>query len=573
MRDGSCRSSSSSRRTAGQLVLGLPRRQAPVREVPRLRTCRVDRGALPRRCRDGASRGITGISMGGYGAVKIALKHPDLYGSVSALSGAIIPFGWEELERYSWVARYTLKRVFGARGGQLARRERRLADPLGPVLRRAAVRRRARAGTEDVYGLDGVAAQYGMLLNEHGVPTTVVLEPGGHDWDYWRRAMQEILAWHGARFEYDAAVMADSSTNGHRLVLFDIDGTLLSAGRVARDSILRALEDVLRLEATRRARGPRQVRLFGQDRSPDRARARPRGRRPGAVRGGPAARAGALPRGARAAARPRRRGPQAGDRGAARAAGGGAPRHAGLLTGNLERGRAAEARAARVQPLLSLRRVRQRLGGPLRAAAGGRGAGARAHGPALRGQVGRHRGRLGPRRGLRARRWASARSPWRPGITSPSASRPRSPDALFGFLRHRARDGGDPRMKARSALRSSSRRLAPRRPAPAPSPPPPGGASRAPYDSPAGRQRQIAITLDMRAARAILALLSRPNTTPPRRRCSRPARGAGRDPGFQATARGLRARPRRGVRRAAASRSSTSGRSARSGAAGTSSSR
>ena len=30
--------------------------------------------------------------------------------------------------------------------------------------------------------------------------------------------------------------------NGHRLVLFDIDGTLLSAGKVARESILRALE-------------------------------------------------------------------------------------------------------------------------------------------------------------------------------------------------------------------------------------------------------------------------------------------------------------------------------------------
>jgi S-formylglutathione hydrolase FrmB len=37
------------------------------------------------------SRGITGISMGGYGAVKLALTHPDFYGSVSALSGAIIP--------------------------------------------------------------------------------------------------------------------------------------------------------------------------------------------------------------------------------------------------------------------------------------------------------------------------------------------------------------------------------------------------------------------------------------------------------------------------------------------------
>jgi phosphoglycolate phosphatase len=34
------------------------------------------------------------------------------------------------------------------------------------------------------------------------------------------------------------------SSNGHRLVLFDIDGTLLSAGRAARDSVLAALEGV-----------------------------------------------------------------------------------------------------------------------------------------------------------------------------------------------------------------------------------------------------------------------------------------------------------------------------------------
>src|SRR4051794_20773838 len=33
-----------------------------------------------------------------------------------------------------------------------------------------------------------------------------------------------------------------SGANGHRLVLFDIDGTLLSAGKVARDSIFSALQ-------------------------------------------------------------------------------------------------------------------------------------------------------------------------------------------------------------------------------------------------------------------------------------------------------------------------------------------
>ncbi|MEO8349226.1 MAG: HAD family hydrolase [Acidobacteriota bacterium] len=38
--------------------------------------------------------------------------------------------------------------------------------------------------------------------------------------------------------------MAESS-NGARLVLFDVDGTLLSAGRAARDSILAALAEVL----------------------------------------------------------------------------------------------------------------------------------------------------------------------------------------------------------------------------------------------------------------------------------------------------------------------------------------
>jgi phosphoglycolate phosphatase-like HAD superfamily hydrolase len=34
-----------------------------------------------------------------------------------------------------------------------------------------------------------------------------------------------------------------AGSNGHRLVLFDIDGTLISAGRVARDAILRSLKE------------------------------------------------------------------------------------------------------------------------------------------------------------------------------------------------------------------------------------------------------------------------------------------------------------------------------------------
>jgi S-formylglutathione hydrolase FrmB len=151
-----------------------------------------------------ASRGITGISMGGFGAVKTALKHPDLFGTVSSLSGALIPIGIEDLRRYSWITRFTLKRVFGSRpdAATLA------ANDVWEVLRPKRFERppfavHLRAGTEDFYGLDRVAAQYGSYLNEHGVPTEIVLEPGGHDWNYWRRGLIAIAGWHAKRFSYD----------------------------------------------------------------------------------------------------------------------------------------------------------------------------------------------------------------------------------------------------------------------------------------------------------------------------------------------------------------------------------
>ena len=164
-----------------------------------------------------ASRGITGISMGGYGAVKTALRHPSLYGSVSSVSGAIIPFEWDELKRYNWVARFTLMRVFG----RDPEKNSLIANDAWHILWKVCFDAppfvvELRAGTSDVYGLDGVAAQYGMLLNEHGVPTTIVLEPGRHDWTYWRGAMRSVLAWHGAHFEYDSGAMNDSSTPGGR---------------------------------------------------------------------------------------------------------------------------------------------------------------------------------------------------------------------------------------------------------------------------------------------------------------------------------------------------------------------
>jgi len=151
-----------------------------------------------------AGRGITGISMGGFGALKIALKHPGLFGAVSSLSGALIPIGLDDILRYGWMTRLTLKRVFGRRPDPKTLSANDVWDLLREApFEHAPFAAHLRAGTEDFYGLDGVAAQYGTLLNEHGIPTEIVLEPGGHDWDYWRRALVSIAGWHGGRFSYD----------------------------------------------------------------------------------------------------------------------------------------------------------------------------------------------------------------------------------------------------------------------------------------------------------------------------------------------------------------------------------
>lgn len=153
--------------------------------------------------RDG--RGVTGISMGGYAAIKLGLKHPDLFGAVSSLSGPLIPIGWDDLERYGRRTRRLLTGVFGdsPNGNSLAANDvweiaRGLRTPTPPAIH-------LRGGTEDFYGLGRVATQFAAFLAEHGIPTTVVLEPGEHRWSYWRDALIAACAWHARRFAYDSS--------------------------------------------------------------------------------------------------------------------------------------------------------------------------------------------------------------------------------------------------------------------------------------------------------------------------------------------------------------------------------
>jgi len=144
--------------------------------------------------RDRAGRAVIGISMGGYGALKAGLRHPDLYGQAGSLSGAILRMDWNLVETTFLFNRWALKRSFG--------RERTdnslAANDLMAVLAAAPLAPRARlwlhCGEQDRYGLAAAAARFHAAAGAAGFVSTLVLEPGDHDWEYWRRSTLAQLA-------------------------------------------------------------------------------------------------------------------------------------------------------------------------------------------------------------------------------------------------------------------------------------------------------------------------------------------------------------------------------------------
>jgi len=138
-----------------------------------------------------AGRCVGGLSMGGYGAVKLALKYPDLFCSAVSHSGA--PSIVRRLDS-TWDNYAYWKRLFGENpaGGPddcwaLAQK----AVPLAPEKRPAL---RLDCGTEDFLLEDNRA--FHAHLSEIGYPHEYEEFPGAHTWDYWDIHVQEAIAFH-----------------------------------------------------------------------------------------------------------------------------------------------------------------------------------------------------------------------------------------------------------------------------------------------------------------------------------------------------------------------------------------
>lgn len=132
---------------------------------------------------------IGGLSMGGYGAMKLGLKYPDRFGSVGAHSGA---FGAARRSEEDPLEP-ELYRIFGPRGE--AHRESNdcylLAEKIAPERLPALY---FDCGTEDFLLEDNRA--FHAHLQRLGIPHTYHEFPGEHNWAYWDQHIQDSLAHH-----------------------------------------------------------------------------------------------------------------------------------------------------------------------------------------------------------------------------------------------------------------------------------------------------------------------------------------------------------------------------------------
>ena len=135
-----------------------------------------------------SGRCLGGLSMGGYGAVKVGLKHHEMFASVNSHSGALSILRGPDASKGIGAE---FSRVFGKSP------ENGPEDPwkiVASIDHGRIPAMRIDCGASD-FLLDQNRAFHKHLESLH-VPHEYQEFPGAHDWGYWDRHVQEAIAFH-----------------------------------------------------------------------------------------------------------------------------------------------------------------------------------------------------------------------------------------------------------------------------------------------------------------------------------------------------------------------------------------
>jgi S-formylglutathione hydrolase FrmB len=139
---------------------------------------------------DWSGRAIAGLSMGGYGAVKFGLKHPEMFSLVGSFSGVFDAASRTEKTGNKWPS---IPAVFGPEGSRT-----RAENYIFALVRDLPTEKIASlpfiyfdCGTEDTFY--AINREFATLLVEKKVPHEFRELPGKHGWPYWDQQAQEFL--------------------------------------------------------------------------------------------------------------------------------------------------------------------------------------------------------------------------------------------------------------------------------------------------------------------------------------------------------------------------------------------
>jgi S-formylglutathione hydrolase FrmB len=139
---------------------------------------------------------VAGLSMGGYGAFKMALTHPDRFAAAASLSGAtdineVVRVKRNEPDNKAWLEE--MQTVFG----DLSKVPGSKHDlfVLAKKAAKAAVKPRLYqcCGTEDFLYEDNL--RFYNMARKLPLDLTYEEGPGEHNWAYWDRMIQRVLEW------------------------------------------------------------------------------------------------------------------------------------------------------------------------------------------------------------------------------------------------------------------------------------------------------------------------------------------------------------------------------------------
>lgn len=164
------------------------------------------------------ARGISGLSMGGYGALHLAMLHANLFGSVAAHSAVLIPGFPNPIPTtgpWGFYARI-LSHAFGSPLNQAYWEKNSPLTLARDPERFQGLKIYFDAGTHDRYGFEKGAAILDEILNKENYPHEYALRPGGHGWSFLDRYMQYSMRfqWHWFKqAEQASTTSAEASTH------------------------------------------------------------------------------------------------------------------------------------------------------------------------------------------------------------------------------------------------------------------------------------------------------------------------------------------------------------------------